>query len=48
MGVRCLELMNEFEIRVIDKRFFYNTTDLQASDIEEIFMNIKENPSFKF
>lgn len=48
MGVRCLELMNEFEMRVIDKRFFYNTTDLQPSNLEEIYMNIKENPSFKF
>lgn len=48
MGVRCLELMTEFEIRVIDKRFFYNTTDLQPSNLEEIYMNIKENPSFKF
>ena len=48
MGVRCLELVNEFEIKVIDKRFFYNTTNLQPSDLNEIFLNISENPSFKY
>jgi len=48
MGVRCLELVTEFEIKVIDKRFFYNTTDLQPSDLDEIFLNIRENPSFKY
>ena len=48
MGVRCLELVNEFEVKVIDKRFFYNTTYLQSSDLNEIFLNIRENPSFKY
>ncbi|MFJ8064636.1 AAA family ATPase [Psychrobacillus sp. NPDC096426] len=48
MGVRCLELVDEFEITGIDKRFFYNTTYLQPSDLDEIFLNIRENPSFKY
>lgn len=48
MGVRCLELVNEFEIKVKDKRFFYNTTYLQPSDLDKVFLNIKENPSFKY
>ncbi|SES44880.1 AAA family ATPase [Psychrobacillus sp. OK032] len=48
MGVRCLELMNEFESKGIDKRFFYNITYLQPADSEEIFLNIRENPSFKY
>ncbi|MUK87834.1 gluconokinase [Ornithinibacillus sp. L9] len=48
MGVRCLELMNDFESKGIDKRFLYNTTYLQPSDLDEIFLNIRENPSFKY
>ncbi|MCP3764974.1 AAA family ATPase [Domibacillus sp. A3M-37] len=48
MGVRCLELVNEFESKEIDKRFFYNTTDLKPSNLDEIISNIKENPSFLF
>ncbi|MFJ7736458.1 AAA family ATPase [Lysinibacillus sp. NPDC097287] len=48
MGTRCLELVYEFEIKGIDKRFFYNTTDLQPSDLDEVFQNIRENPAFKY
>lgn len=48
MGARCLELVNEFEIKAIDKRFFYNTTYIQSSNLDEIFLNIRENPSFKY
>ncbi|MCM3359259.1 AAA family ATPase [Psychrobacillus sp. MER TA 171] len=48
MGARCLELANEFKIKVKDKRFFYNTTHLKPSDLEETFLNIRENPSFKY
>ncbi|WP_010649956.1 AAA family ATPase [Oceanobacillus massiliensis] len=48
MGARCLELVEEFESEGIDKRFFYNTTYLQPSDLDEIFLNISENPSFKY
>jgi len=48
MGGRCLELVNEFEIKGIDKRFFYNTTYIQPSDLHEILLNIRENPSFKY
>ncbi|WP_078410732.1 AAA family ATPase [Priestia abyssalis] len=46
MGLRCLELVNEFESKGIDKRFFYNTTDLKPSDLDEIILNIRENPRF--
>jgi hypothetical protein len=48
MGVRCLELVNDFEIKGIDKRFFYNTTYLQPPNLNEICLNIRENPSFKY
>ncbi|ADC52210.1 hypothetical protein BpOF4_21074 (plasmid) [Alkalihalophilus pseudofirmus OF4] len=48
MGVRCLELINEFESKGIDNRFVYNTTNLQPSELDKILLNIKENPAFKY
>ena len=48
MGARCLELVDEFESKEIDKRFFYNITCIPLSDLEDIFLNIRENPSFKY
>lgn len=48
MGERCLEIMNEFESKLLDKGFFYDTTYLKRSNLHEIFQNIKENPSFKY
>lgn len=47
MGERCLELMREFERKGIDRRFFYDTTSLKPSDLDEVLLNIRENPSFK-
>lgn len=46
MGERCLELVKEFESKALNKRFFYNTTYLQPSDLKEILHNIIENPTF--
>ena len=37
MGVRCLELLNDFEVKGINKRFLYNTTYLQPSDLVKPF-----------
>lgn len=48
MGVRCLELVNEFKSKEIDKRFFYNTTNLKPSNLDDLILNIKENPEFTF
>ncbi|WP_233254295.1 hypothetical protein [Salipaludibacillus keqinensis] len=48
MGVRCLELINEFESKGIDNRFVYNTTNFQPSELDKIPLNIKENPAFKY
>ncbi|MFJ7973649.1 AAA family ATPase [Psychrobacillus sp. NPDC096389] len=48
MGDRCLELVQEFENKGTDKRFFYHTTHLLPTDLEEVLLNIRENPSFKY
>lgn len=48
MGVRCLELVDEFKSKGIDKRFYYNTTNLQPSDLDEMLSNISKNPRFKY
>ncbi|GGA24423.1 AAA family ATPase [Psychrobacillus lasiicapitis] len=48
MGMRCLELVTEFESKGIDKRFFYDTTSIHTADLEDILLHIKENPSFKY
>ena len=36
---RCVDLLNEFEAKVINKRFLYNTTYLKPSDLDEAFLN---------
>lgn len=46
MGVRCLELVDEFKRSGIDERFFYHTTKLGTLDLEVIIMNIRENNRF--
>lgn len=48
MGERCLELVQEFENKGTDKRFFYHTTYLLPADLEEMLLNIRENPAFKY
>lgn len=48
MGLRCVDLLNEFEAKGINKRFLYNTIYLKPSDLDEAFLNIKENSSFKY
>lgn len=48
MGIRCLELVDEFESKRIDKRFVYNTTNIQPSNLNEILSIIRENPRFKY
>ncbi|MEK4521470.1 AAA family ATPase [Psychrobacillus sp. FSL W7-1457] len=48
MGLRCVELLNEFEAKGKNKRFLYDTTYLQPSDLDEAFVNIKNNSSFKY
>ncbi|WP_088102838.1 AAA family ATPase [Halalkalibacter urbisdiaboli] len=46
MGERCLELVKEFESKELEKRFIFNTTNLKPSDLDEILLNIRENPAF--
>jgi adenylate kinase family enzyme len=48
MGVRCLELINEFASKGIDNRFVYNTTNLQPTELDKILLNIRQNPAFKY
>ena len=48
MGARCLELMEEFESKGIDERFFCNTTNLDPVDLNEILLEIKTNPKFNY
>ena len=48
MGVRCLELIEEFESKVIDERFFYDTTKLGPFDLDDILLEIKTNPKFNY
>ncbi|MFV8829562.1 AAA family ATPase [Alkalihalobacterium sp. APHAB7] len=46
MGERCLELMNEFESKGLNKRFLCNTTNVQPSDLDGVLRKIKELPTF--
>ncbi|KHF39246.1 AAA family ATPase [Halalkalibacter okhensis] len=46
MGERCLELVKEFESKDVKERFVLNTTHLSPTDLDEILLNIKENPAF--
>lgn len=48
MGDRCLELIEEFESKGIDERFFHNTTNLGQSDLDDIVREIKGNPLFRY
>ncbi|WP_409271936.1 AAA family ATPase [Neobacillus sp. SCS-31] len=48
MGERCLELVEEFLSKGVEPRFFYNTTGLKPSELNEIVTEIMKNPSYKF
>lgn len=48
MGERCLELVAEFESKGIAERFLYNTTNLKLSSLDEIILEIRQNPNFVF
>uniref|UniRef100_UPI00006836D1 BH3686 n=1 Tax=Halalkalibacterium halodurans (strain ATCC BAA-125 / DSM 18197 / FERM 7344 / JCM 9153 / C-125) TaxID=272558 RepID=UPI00006836D1 len=48
MGERCLELVEEFESKGIDERYFYNTSHLQPTNLNDIVKNLKTNPRFIF
>lgn len=48
MGVRCLELADEFERKGVNKRFIYNTTHIHPSNLNELLSIIRENPRFIF
>lgn len=47
MGGRCLELMQEFENKEIEKRFFFDTTHLPPSHMETMLRRIQNNPEFR-
>ncbi|RCW62587.1 gluconate kinase [Saliterribacillus persicus] len=48
MGARSIELIKEFESKEIENRFFYNTTNIPQSDLDNIIQNIRTNPKFKY
>ncbi len=48
MGARSIELIKEFESKEIENRFFYNTTNIQQSDLDNILQNIRTNSNFKY
>lgn len=48
MGEPCLELVEEFESKGIDERYFYNTSHLQPTNLNDIVKNLKTNPRFIF
>ncbi|TFD99480.1 AAA family ATPase [Jeotgalibacillus salarius] len=46
MGERCLELLKEFENKGVDRRFLYDTTNLDPSHLEQAINEIKKNSEF--
>lgn len=48
MGARCLKSVEEFESKGIAERFFYSTTNLGPSDLDNILLEIRENLKFNY
>ncbi|MDT8860231.1 AAA family ATPase [Alkalihalobacillus sp. MEB130] len=48
MGERCLELAQEFESKGIEKRFVLDTTNLKQTDLDDILLEIRGNPRFRY
>jgi len=46
MGVRCIELLKEFDEKKIEERFFLSTTDQKSHQLQEVMIDIMENPRF--